>query len=408
MSTNNILTLVQYLIPIFLISLLWLFFIHNKSRAKHPIPIMIYPLAAFICGIALHRKIILFAIFIFIITTIILLKKFHQTNLSLCKTIFLCATFFCAGIALITLQTKLYDKKLESITNKKIDIIATVIQKEPYPIARHKESLILQIKKIRRDQDETFIPANFKMIIYLQQATQICEFDMIKIKQIEIRNNSTKTSLTKKPSFKDFLKKEGFLTSLFLSNIEHEILQPPLRSFRKTLSELRTKIISSLKQKLKPISFYFFSTIFLGNSQYNNKLLSQKKYFSFWGILHYLARSGLHIALFILLWKWLLSFFPLPVFFKHLFLIFLCATYFLLSWPSISFIRALSIFLLFEIGTLCWYQINVFNLLLFTGFIILLLNPTQLFFLDFQLSFSLSIALAWKFQKKSPVLIAEK
>ena len=64
--------------------------------------------------------------------------------------------------------------------------------------------------------------------------------------------------------------------------------------------------------------------------------------------------------------------------------------YFILSWPSISFIRAFLIFLFTKYCNLHRHPTHFMHILLLTCCIVLLINPLQLFFLDFQLSFFLT------------------
>ncbi|MFC1845655.1 ComEC/Rec2 family competence protein [Candidatus Dependentiae bacterium] len=117
-----------------------------------------------------------------------------------------------------------------------------------------------------------------------------------------------------------------------------------------------------------------------------------------------MARSGLHLVIFMFLWGIIFSFIPLPFTYKQLALIGLGLFYCLLSWTSISFIRAISIFLLYKISPLLHKQGQLLHLLTIICLVTLIWNPAQLLFLDFQLSFGLTLALAWfgqiKLQRK--------
>ena len=94
-------------------------------------------------------------------------------------------------------------------------------------------------------------------------------------------------------------------------------------------------------------------------------------------------------------WHYLLRFFPLHFFLKQLILLLLVLLYHLFTFPSISFLRALITYILYKICVFQNLSYNPLHILSLTTFGVLLVNPFQLFFLDFQLSFGLTFALAW-------------
>ena len=126
-----------------------------------------------------------------------------------------------------------------------------------------------------------------------------------------------------------------------------------------------------------------------------DKTQSNKEIFKWWGLSHYLARSGLHLVIIASIWFILLSIFKVPYLLKNLISAVFIISYHLLTWPSIPFIRSIIVFILYKLCIFFDLQINSLHLLNLTCFIILLFNPFQLFFLDFQLSFGLTYALIW-------------
>ena len=123
--------------------------------------------------------------------------------------------------------------------------------------------------------------------------------------------------------------------------------------------------------------------------------------FKTWGLSHLLARSGLHLAVFVMIWQRLLSAIPFPFMFKQLFMTILCLVYFILSWSSIPFVRALALFLLYKKCLLFKIPFHFLHNLSLVTFFFLVLCPINLFFLDFQLTFILTAALAWFNQLQS-------
>ena len=138
-----------------------------------------------------------------------------------------------------------------------------------------------------------------------------------------------------------------------------------------------------------------FSAIFLGKKNKTQTYDKSKDQFKIWGISHYLARSGLHLVIFIMIWHLILCLFPIPFRWKQSILIALALIYALLSWSSVSFIRALTVFMLYKIATIFEIQMHIVHSITLACLFTLLYNPAHLFFLDFQLSFALTFALAW-------------
>ena len=126
-----------------------------------------------------------------------------------------------------------------------------------------------------------------------------------------------------------------------------------------------------------------------------------KDYFKQWGISHYLARSGLHVVIFVMIWQTLLALLPLPLRTKNLFLILLIICYALLSWSSVSFERALLMFLLYRIACLLGYASHYIHVITLTTLRTYPQSIASLFF-DFQLSFGLPLPLHGLLQGTSP------
>ena len=195
------------------------------------------------------------------------------------------------------------------------------------------------------------------------------------------------------PGFNHYLAKEGCAGSVFTTRPWARTLHRPIVSIKRMLNAFRQKIYCSLFFRLNRQTFNFFSSIFLGLKTFapSDPI---KEQFGYWGLSHYLARSGLHIVLFIIIWNWILCYLPLSFIFKNSLLLAIAYVYALLSYSSISFLRAIYVFYLFQIGKLSQSSsLSFAHLLTIVGLMVLLFNPLQLFFLDFQLSFFITLAL---------------
>jgi competence protein ComEC len=170
----------------------------------------------------------------------------------------------------------------------------------------------------------------------------------------------------------------------------------PTYSYQRYIHNVSARLKSTLQKKMSKEAYSLFTSLFLGDTVTCKKELEQTKdQFRAWGIMHQLARSGLHLGIFVMVWQALLCVIPLPFLLKELLMLLLSIIYFALSCSSISFMRALYTFILYKICILHKRPHNLIHLLSVVCFAVLLDNPMQLFFLDFQLSFTLTFALAW-------------
>ena len=158
-----------------------------------------------------------------------------------------------------------------------------------------------------------------------------------------------------KPSedYARYLAREYIDATLFIKKEQIKHISRPYFSIRRWLYHKKKQCFAALQTKMSPQTFAFFSSLFLGDKKTNKKEMSSiKNNFKTWGISHYLARSGLHMIIFIAVWQLILIFFPLAYLYKELLLIALALIYCVLTIPSISFNRAVLAFLLYKLYAL--------------------------------------------------------
>ncbi len=250
---------------------------------------------------------------------------------------------------------------------------------------------MVQLEKIYMPTPENGLweKTDTQVQIYLTRPTYVLPGDTIAITGITL----------KKPNNGDFdfyLIKESIATSVCMPKLPCILLSRPHFCITRALWDLKTNLLYRIKDKLSRTTFALFSSIFLGNRQIVKKEMNTiKDYYKTWGISHHLARGGLHLVIFIAIWGLLLNLTPIPFILKQLLLILICTIYLLLSWTSISFMRAFFTFFVYKLCTLSKVSPNTLHALTIVTFCLLFLNPVQLFFLDFQLSFGITGALAW-------------
>lgn len=191
--------------------------------------------------------------------------------------------------------------------------------------------------------------------------------------------------------FDTYVAKEGLVAWVFAPQKAITVLASPARSWYRLVYTLKQRLAAAYA-KLGATSKALYITLFLGERIFS-PLDQLKDAFNRWGIMHYLARSGLHITLFVFLWNYVLQLCRFSLRTRRWLIIPTVTVYALLTPISTSFLRGLLICGL----TLGAYFVRrpyvMKHLLCLAAFGILLYSPLQLFFLDFQLSFGLTYAL---------------
>lgn len=125
------------------------------------------------------------------------------------------------------------------------------------------------------------------------------------------------------------------------------------------------------------------------------------------GAMHVLAVSGLHVGILYLLLDFLLSLaFPKKAFRvpRALLLVLLLWVYALLTGLSPSVIRSVTMFSLFAVGRSLQRRSHIYNTIALSAFLMLLIRPTYLFDVGFQLSYAAVVSIVY-FQPRMAVLL---
>jgi competence protein ComEC len=309
------------------------------------------------------------------------------TKLSRPAAIFvLCCAALIIGIWLYARQQNEFDQFHEKFSGA-VCVRGKVVALEPIDSPRFNYQLTMAVSTISLKEGAAN-PVNINILFYLKKKPRARIGDTIEIDDLKIKRPAQ--------SFAQFLIKQGCVASCCIGELKETIIQRDTRNFWRSVDQIRHTLLQRLEKKLAPATFELVCSIFLGNRAYvKRKMDKTKDCFKIWGISHYLARSGLHVVLFIMLWHFLLSLFPFSYRCKQLLLVTLILLYALLSWNSISFERAVLMFILSRGTNLFGYANHYIHVITLATLFVLILNPFQLFFLDFQLSFGFTFALAW-------------
>lgn len=301
--------------------------------------------------------------------------------------------FFFAGGLLLRLQFLERDMLLSGIGGKRLHLIGRMTDKGVWPgkgdIVRLSVSDVVNVNNYQHH------PVSCEVLCYLRGDGKCLQVgDTVMVRNTRINLPPDRQSFDGQ-TYDDYLLKQGAVAAIFASGGKQcKVVHRPTWSLQRFFWKLRDRVYTGLQRRLSPQTFKYLSLIFLGNKQQAD-VNTMRATFNQWGVAHHLARSGLHIVLFIVMWTSLLRLVPVHCFLKKLMLILLCLVYACLSWSSLPFVRALYAFLLMQVGHLFCRQANYLHLLSIICLVLLLFNPLQLFFLDFQLSFALTFSLVF-------------
>jgi len=309
---------------------------------------------------------------------------FNPSNLFILS----CSTFI-IGAFLYQNQLNKHEQFYSKTQGHYFDIGGTIIDISPNSHATMKTNITLRINSIKKISAATWEPIKKTISIYTRHHRNLCVGDMITLSKIQFKKPQNN-------SFNQYLIKQEIAATLFIDRLNYTLQHRPSLSLNRWIFNQKERLFKNIKQKMSLKTFIFFSSLFLGNrTTLKARIQSMNEQFKKWGISHLLARSGIHLTIFIFTWQTMLCFIPSPFIIKQSILFLLSIIYFIFSWPSVSFARAFTIFGLYQLCNLSKRAAHFLHLLLLTCFLFLISNPIQLFFLDFQLSFSLTFALAW-------------
>lgn len=199
--------------------------------------------------------------------------------------------------------------------------------------------------------------------------------------------------------FLHYLMKENINAYFFTGYVHHTLLSRPYFSLMRFLYKKRKQLEKIFELHAGEMTTFYFNMLFLGKKSKDKKLVTTNDYFKNWGISHMTARSGMHMTMVSLLCYSIMHLFPISFLYKHIMLAVIIILYGLFSYPTVSFIRSF-----LTTGCIvayhCMYTRSNFLHVTFLVYIFqLLYNPLCLFFLDFQLSFLLTLGIGF-FSKK--------
>lgn len=300
---------------------------------------------------------------------------------------FLCC--FILGSILIRSQMYFYQTTIKQYENGELACIGTVIDytTTPHLPLRHKIIIALDSTSLNAGIDWQRC-RSYSLVLHTKQSYEYLVGSRIKLEHINLKPTS--------PSFSLFCMRNNYLGIMHSQVFNYELISQPSHSWIRYICSYKQRMIASFKKQMNAKTFTFFAALFLGyNDCIKKSIKHYQKLFQKWGIIHYLARSGLHLVIVTILFEYLFSFIPWSFTLGRIVILMCGFLYWLLTWPTLSFYRALMLFALTHGARIMRKQHHFLHILLLTCFCFLIINPVTLFFLDFQLTFGITFALAF-------------
>lgn len=402
-----------------------------------------------ILGIYLRALLIPDIIQYLILISLIILYSFTKFKITTYTSLIIlsCCITFTWGSFWLDYKIKNFENLNLLISENLINITGKVIEIEELS-GKYKQLIKISAKIISLGKKTISLNKfldNYYIYIYLKTPINKINLDIgnkIFLKNIYCLSNTeinfSNTFATLEPKISNsrlYNLRENILAKISINKFEPDYIiyaenQSLLDKIKKIFFNTKNSILNRLKQKMSSLTFTLFSNLFLGAKIYQisetiaSKTSTQninlfhtnhtnlfketnskdnlyickntkniKNNFMIWGLSHYLARAGLHVIIFLMIWQAFLRLIPINFILKQIFLTLLLIFFWLLSWPAIPFKRAVLTFILTQI-TIFFKKIpQPINILSIICLLILVKNPFHLFSLDFQLSFVLTLAL---------------
>lgn len=268
--------------------------------------------------------------------------------------------------------------------------------KIPYSYNKIKERSFIYYGNLKKKKhsyqfDVRLKSDNKKILIYAQVTPKVLDLSLG-----DVINAKCKIQNFDKLVFDDFnygvyLKRHGYLGSVYLPKDSWNRLEGfHVKNIYLFSLKIRNKLYNKYKKLgLRKDVLELVSAMSLGKKN----LLSEsvKENFSEIGVSHLLALSGLHVAVIYGFLNFILFFMSYNKYLKilkTLIIIFFLIFYCVMTGFLVSVMRTSLMFILFSLGHLIRKRIKSINIVFFTAFLLLIINPFFIYDAGFLLSFS--------------------
>jgi len=274
--------------------------------------------------------------------------------------------------------------------NKKCNITAIVQEIQPRLDEEEQVTIVLQLEQI--ESTEKKLKTNKKIYLFLPYYTNVW---LKPCQKINIKNITLSHPISE--SYQEYLIRENIWAIAHQKQLGYTTIEKP-NLFAQHMNLISSYPLSTTKHSFSELTKTLYLSIFCGKKIKSSTTSQIKRLFQYWGISHHLARSGLHLIILVSLLSLLLSFFPFSSSKKQIIILVLLFIYYLITYVSVAFMRAFCMYFFYILCKQLYLPSNSIHILLITTLLILITNPHHLFFLDFQLSFSITLLILWFLQ----------
>jgi competence protein ComEC len=301
---------------------------------------------------------------------------------------------FVGGSSWTTYKLTKHRAFLDLVANRCVTLEGTVVDRQDHHNGKYQQILTVAVDSLRRSSQNFAINREHSVKLYIKSPIPVDIGDALAYEKLFCSSSSPSD-----PKRNRYLIREGLSALFFVNHSSYTLLERkklPFENVKLYWARARYHLINRLRAKLEPATYSLFTSLFLGSpTESPSEIDLMRQDFTVWGIAHYLARSGLHVAVMLTAWSYLLRYVPFGLALRHLALLGVLLIFTLLSWTSVSFARAVLTYSVARIALILNVQAHPLHILALTCFLTLGHNPFHLFFLNFQLSFGLAWALAW-------------
>lgn len=313
-----------------------------------------------------------------------LILMLNQKNIPLLCAVACCFFFF--GSTRYYQNREIYFSHNE-LLEKKCTITATVQEIMPRLDETEQICILFHVDQIELHNKKHTI--NKKIYLFLPYYTTVWlkPYQKISLKNIILKH-------PRSHSYEEYLIREKVWAITHQKNLFYQNIAKPTR-LQQQINLLTERPIVAMQHNFSELTKTLYFSIFCGKKIKSATTTRMKKVFQYWGISHHLARSGLHLVILISLLSFFLAFIPLSSIKKELSMLLLLWIYYAVTYSSVAFMRAFYMYIFYVLCKQLHLPSNSVHILLLTALFTLTLNPHHLFFLDFQLSFSITLLILW-------------
>ncbi|HFE65129.1 MAG TPA: DNA internalization-related competence protein ComEC/Rec2 [Caldithrix sp.] len=202
--------------------------------------------------------------------------------------------------------------------------------------------------------------------------------------------------------YRDYLSKRGIFAQVLLSRYSGvKVVRGKIKfSLGQFFHRTRKNLNTHIHEILPETSAGFLAAVLLGERQEIDPEIRSD--FQNTGVAHVLAISGLHVGFVVLIIYLMISFLPLSFRWHNLLTILFLVMYMFLTGAKPPVVRATLMISLYLIGENMERKPNAYNIVWLAAFLILLVQPQQLFWVSFQFSFIAVLSIFYFYRLLKP------